>query len=114
MVETDGRIVGHTNWRLPVLTRAFEDDAVTTFEELTGTTTREFYANGQGVRYAQARYLCYYLQEQGLLRRFYREFRAGAAKDPSGYATLKKVLGHEDMEKFEKEWRRFVLALRYE
>ena len=112
--ETDGRIVGYTNWRLPVLKRAFEDDAVTTFEELTGTTTREFYADGQGVRYAQARYLCYYLQEQGLLRRFYREFRAGAAKDPSGYATLKKVLGREDMDEFEHEWRRFVLALRYE
>ena len=31
-------------------------------------------------QYAQARYLCYYLQEKGLLQKYYKEFVANQAK----------------------------------
>ena len=55
------------------------------------------------------------LQEQGLLVKFYQEFRGAAQDDPTGYATLCNVLGRkkEDMEAFQKEWTEYVLALRF-
>jgi hypothetical protein len=34
--------------------------------------------------YAQARYLCYYLQEKGLLIKFYQELAANVRRDPTG------------------------------
>ena len=36
------------------------------FKELTAMTSGEFYNEDRGTNYAQARYLCYYLQERGL------------------------------------------------
>jgi len=48
----------------------------------------EFYSDPHGTNYARARYLCYYLQEHDLLRKFYRRFRANVASDPTGYNTL--------------------------
>lgn len=73
-----------------------------------------FYEGDSGLHYAQARYLAYYLQEQGLLPAYYKAFRAAVATDPTGYATLQETLGRPDMERFEESWRRFVLALRFE
>lgn len=32
--------------------------------------------------------------------------------NPTGYATLKRVLGETDMEAFSKKWEKFVLELR--
>ena len=54
-----------------------------------------------------------YLQEKGLLRRYYKRFRAGRKEDPSGYATLVEVLGEDDMAAFRKRWEAWVLTLRY-
>jgi hypothetical protein len=53
------------------------------------------------------------LQEKGLLRKYYREFRADSAKDSSGYQTLKSVLGEDDMSAFQTRWEQFVLSLRF-
>ena len=74
----------------------------------------EFYGGGASYsqHYAQARYLCYYLQEKGLLVKFYHQFVAGAGHDPTGFATLKSVLGEKDMESFKRKWEKFVLGLR--
>ncbi len=111
MVE--GRIQGFTNWRLAGLQEAIEGRGLPTFETLCSTSSEEFYDDPNGTNYAQARYLCYYLQQRNLLRRFYREFRAGCDDDPCGYATLLRVLGAKDSAKFQEEWERFVLGLRF-
>jgi hypothetical protein len=111
--EVDGRIWGLTNWRLAGLQTAIREKRVPTFEKLTHTTSGEFYGEDRGVNYAQARYLCYYLQGKGLLQRFYRRFKAGGAADPSGCETLKAVLGEKDMGAFQKTWEEFVLGLRF-
>lgn len=39
-------------------------------------------------------------------------FVAAATEDPTGYATLKQVLGEKDMEAFRKKWEKFILGLR--
>jgi hypothetical protein len=111
--EEDGQIVGRTNWRLPGLQRAIRKKEVPSFEKLCSTDSNEFYEKDRGTNYAQARYLCYYLQEKGLLRRFYRRFHANCQQDPTGYATLQEVLGRKDMDAFQREWEAFVMRLRF-
>jgi hypothetical protein len=111
--ERDGHIIGHTNWRLRGLQRAIKAGAVPSFKELTSTTTNEFYGEDKGTNYAQARYLCYYLQEHGILTKYYHEFVANQKTDATGYNTLVKTLGEEDMEAFQKHWEAFVIGLTF-
>jgi hypothetical protein len=111
--ERKGRIIGRTNWRLEGLQKAIGKRRVPDFRSLLATTHREFYNDERGTNYAQARYLCYYLQEHDLLVKFYERFRADCRQDPSGHATLCAVLGRDDLEEFQKEWERYVLDLRF-
>ena len=111
--EKDGHIHGLTNWRLAGLQEAITAQTMPSIEKLVKTTTAEFYGKGSGVHYAEARYLCYYLQEKNLLAKFYRDFHAGAVSDPTGCGTLKKVLGHDDLSTFQKSWEAYVLKLRF-
>lgn len=110
--EVSGRIHGFTNWRLPGLQRAINEERVPSFQTLMEMDSRTFYNDATGVNYAQSRYLCYYLQEKGLLVKFYKEFAAKQPDDPSGFKTLQKVLGETDMEAFKKRWEKYVLGLR--
>ena len=111
--EREGHIVGYTNWRLSGLQRAISDGTVPSFKELTGTTDHEFYGEDRGTNYAQARYLCYYLQEHGKLTKFYRDFANNQKRDPTGYKTLVNTLGEDDMESFQRTWEKFVLRLTF-
>jgi hypothetical protein len=109
--DKGGHIVGLTNWRLAGLQKAIESKSVPPFKTLCGTTNSEFYNKDRGTNYAQARYLCYYLQEKGLLVKFYHDFLAGAKDDPTGYKTLQKALGESDMDVFQKKWEEYVMKL---
>jgi hypothetical protein len=111
--DNDGKIWGATNWRLADLQQNITDRELPTFKELCSTTNSEFYKSDRGNNYAQARYLCYYLQEHDLLGQFYQDFRAQVDDDPSGYQTLVAVLGDPDMAEFQAQWERYVLALRF-
>ncbi len=109
--EVDGRIHGFINWRLPGLQKAINAGIVPTFQRLTALDTRGFYDDDKGTNYAQARYLCYYLQQKGLLTKFYRRFQARQKTDPTGYQTLRETLGNIDMKVFKRKWERYVLSL---
>jgi hypothetical protein len=113
--EEDGQIHGYTNWRLPGLQKVIRKQRVPSFQTLCSTTGEEFYEKDKGTNYAQARYLCYYLQQQGLLQKFYRRFHANRQEDPTGYKTLQEVLGRKDkdMAEFQKQWEAYVLKLRF-
>ncbi len=112
--ERNGRIIGQTNWRLHGLQSAIRKNEVPSFESLCSTTTHEFYERDKGTNYSQARYLCYYLQERGLLQRYYRAFRKNSAEDPTGFKTLRTVLGEADMADFQKRWEAEILKLKFE
>jgi hypothetical protein len=112
--ERNGRIIGQTNWRLRGLQSAIKKGTVPSFQTLCSTTTREFYDRDKGTNYSQARYLCYYLQERGLLQKYYRRFRLNADQDPTGLESLKAVLDEQDMEAFKERWEAEVLTLRFE
>jgi hypothetical protein len=109
----NGRIVGLTNWRLAGLQRAIARDAVPSFGELCATTTHQFYRADPGTNYSQARYLCYYLQQHGLLRKFYHQFVDHHKEDPTGYQTLIATLAVDDMDQFKKDWQAYVMRLRF-
>jgi len=112
--EQDGHIHGYVNWRLPGLKQAIKDGWIRPFDELTSMDTRTFYSDSRGVNYAESRYLLYYLQEKGLLVKFYRKFLDDRKTDPTGYQSLVKTLGTEDMERFEQDWQKYVLGLQEE
>ena len=109
----DGHIYGYTNWRLRGLQNGLRMKIVPTFRSMTSMSNSEFYREDTGTNYAQARYLCYYLQEKSLLRKFYREFAAHAKTDPTGYKTLQRVLGERDMIAFQRKWEAFVMKLTF-
>ena len=44
--------------------------------------------------------------------KYYHQFVADAQRDPTGFETLKRVLGEKDMEAFRKKREKFVLGLR--
>jgi hypothetical protein len=111
--ERNGRIVGLTNWRLAGLQRAIRAKRLLTFRDLTKTSDDEFYDDDRGEHYAQARYLCYYLQQKGLLKDYVRTFMANRKEDPTGYEALKKTLAEEDMTAFQTRWEKFVLGLTF-
>jgi hypothetical protein len=110
--EVNGHIHGFTNWRLPGLQRAVKAGTVPTFQHLTSLETNGFYNDDRGTNYAQARYLCYYLQQQGLLTKFYRDFHDNQKSDPTGYKTLQKILNSPNMTTFQKDWSKYVLGLK--
>lgn len=108
--ERKGHIIGNVNWRLPNLKKEIRAKTLPKLSVLLSTTSDEFYG-AEYDAYAYARYLMYYLQEQGKLQDFYKTFLADK-KDLTGASALKKVLG-EDLETFEPKWRKWVLAIPY-
>jgi hypothetical protein len=111
--DEGGHIHGYPNWRLPGLQKAIREKRVPSFKALTSASSHAFYDEDRGTNYAQARYLLYYLQQRGLLVRYYQEFFAHRADDPTGYATLRRVLGEEDVEAWKPRWEAFVLGLSF-
>jgi hypothetical protein len=109
--EVDGHIHGYTNWRLPGLQSAIKANAVPSFEKLMSLDSRGFYHEDKGTNYGQSRYLCYYLQQRGLLIEFYRRFVGNQKRDPTGHETLRRLLGNRDLKAFKSEWEKHVLAL---
>jgi hypothetical protein len=108
-----GKIVGLTNWRLAGLQQAIRMGKLPTIQALCTTTSHQFRHEDPGTHYAQARYLCYFLQERGLLRRFYRQFVANQARDQGGFATLQQILKESDMNAFQKRWESWVMGLHF-
>jgi hypothetical protein len=111
--EIDGRIHGFTNWRLHGLKAAIKARTVPSFRTLMALDERGFYNYDQSVHYAQSRYLLYYLQQKGLLKKFYRDFYARRKTDPTGYQTLRRTLGNVDMRIFKRQWEKYVLSLEF-
>lgn len=109
----DGRLLGLTNWRLAGLQKAVKKKSVPSFQKLCATTTHHFYHTDKGTNYAQARYLCLYLQEKRRLVKYYHDFRKNCKADPTGYGTLQKILDVKDMKTWQDEWEKWVLKLRF-
>ena len=107
--EKGGRIWGYTNWRLAGLQTAIRERKLGSIPRLFGLDERDFYRDERANNYAQARYLCLYLQHQGVLREYYRHLRAGRESGPA----LQALLGFREWAPFQKKWEDWVLGLTY-
>jgi hypothetical protein len=90
--EQDGQIWGLPNWRLRRLRHWLDSDALPSFESLCSLSRNDFYGEHAARNYAQARYLCLYLQHHDKLPSLYRTMHANRATDPSGWQSLCNVL----------------------
>jgi hypothetical protein len=107
--EKDGHLRGRPNWRLPGLQQALKAKTAPDFTAVMAMTSDRFYTEANG--YSVARYLCYHLQERGLLIPFYRAFLANQADDKTGLASLIQVLGTDDLKPFRAEWEAATMKL---
>lgn len=109
----DKQILGYVNWRLPALQKAINGKYYTSLEMLTKTNYDEFYGDGSDVNYSQARYLCMYLQEQGLLKSYYKLFRDTYDSDNTGKTQLEKITG-KGIQSLDDDYVKWVMTLKYE
>jgi len=108
----DGKIMGLVNWRLPALQSAIRENKLRPLRDM--MTDDDFYSPDHvGINYAQARYLMLYLQEKSLLPRYYRDFRDHAKSDPNGVKTLGAIVGEQNFDQFERDWKNWVMGLRF-
>lgn len=105
-------IRGYTNWRLPDLQDAINDNSYTSLDVLIKTTDDEFYGNNSGINYAQARYLCQYLQDNNLLKSFYKTFRNNFFEDNTGKTFLEKIT-KSNIDELDIVYKKYVLGLKY-
>lgn len=108
--EDGGHLKGRVNWRLPALQNGLRAKVVPSLSALAKLSDAAFYADDSGVYYAQARYVCFWLQERGLLVRFVRRAIELQHEDPTGLRALEEVLGAEP-DSVRSEWEHFVLGL---
>lgn len=108
----NNEILGHTNWRLPELQDAIKDKSYTSLQTLINTNDDEFYGDNSSLNYAQARYLCQFLQEKKLLKKFYKTFRDNYEKDNTGKKFLEEItrMNLADLDYTYVEW---VKTLKY-
>lgn len=101
------QLVGLSNWRLNYLVHALHQRRLGSLEGLLGA--RRIRAEQQAIDYAQARYLCLYLQQRDLLPLFYRKLRANSATDPSGLHTLREVFSVAALDDVDREFRNWIV-----
>ena len=102
-------VEGLVNWRLAGLQQVARAGKLASLATL--IENPNFRGPGEGTNYAQARYFCLYLQQQGLLADFYRAFRQRQAVDPNGLETLGQVFAGLPIDELDRRFQRWVLAL---
>lgn len=108
--DRKGNVVGLVNWRLQGLKKALREERDATISRVIATDLPTFYGDDSGLNYAVARYLCLWLQEEGLLERYYKEFKSTSRTDPSGRAALEKIVGKK-VEELQPLWEKWVSSL---
>lgn len=106
-------ILGYVNWRLPALQDAIADKSYTSLDRLMKTNWDEFYGDRSDVNYSQARYLCMYLQEQEILKKYYKHFRDTYSEDNTGIKQIEYVTG-KSISELDNEYIAWVKTLKYE
>jgi hypothetical protein len=92
--------------RLPVLLDSIRRGELRTLESL--VQAADFDDSRQSVNYAQAQQFCWFLHQQGLLGRVYRQVRDNYPRDPSGEATVRRLLGHRSWAEIDARLRSFI------
>ena len=97
-------IEGVPNWRLRGLQHAIGQRRLRPLRAMIAEA--DFHGVLEGTNYAHARYFCLYMQQRGLLERFFHQFRAAHAHDPSGEATLARLFSPATWEELDLDFQR--------
>lgn len=103
-------IDGLPNWRLPLLVEAIRAKKLRSLESLIGEG--DFRDGPVGLNYAQARYFCMYMQQCGVLERFYHRYRASHKDDLLGLAAVKHVFPNHTWDQLDADFRRWAGEIR--
>jgi hypothetical protein len=106
----NNEIKGHVNWRLPALVKAINNNQYTSLNKLMRMDDNTFYVDESALNYSQARYFCMYLQDKGLLKKFYKKFRDNFEKDETGISFAEEILG-DKISNTDKDYKSWVLKL---
>jgi hypothetical protein len=107
---TRTRMVGVTNWRLPILQDALFKKRLRSLRDL--LTKNDFYSYQSGQNYAQARFFCQFMQQRRVLARLYRYFRGHAKVQSASVKAVEHVFGRS-LDRVEREFLAWVRRLRY-
>jgi hypothetical protein len=108
--DSDGPwIEGLVNWRLEGLQTVIRQGRLRSLIEL--VEELDFRGPLVGTNYAQARYFCMYLQQQGRLAEFFHDFRDHRAGDFAGSAAVIRALGGRSWEQLDRDFQSWVLTL---
>jgi tetratricopeptide (TPR) repeat protein len=102
----NGKAFGGINWRLPALKKAIANGTCWPVKDFI-TKSGVYFNKNLAFSYAMTRYIFYFMQEKGILRKWYAEYRKNFKNDVSGLKSLEKVYG-KNIKDFEKEWLEFV------
>jgi hypothetical protein len=105
-------IDGLENWRLPILQRAIQQKRLRSLEAL--IMADDFRMHDIGLNYAQARYLCLWLQRRGLLEEFFERWRANQSIDPLGGDALLSLFPGQTWGEIDREFQNWVAALAWQ
>ena len=107
--DRDGTLKPRHNHRLEVVQQAARQGRLIAWQSLMNLTHPQFMMQAH-LAYAQARYMLFYMHEQGLLKRFYDEYTAGAnyARDRAAVEAFQAVFG-KPIEEVERDWKRWLL-----
>lgn len=103
--DSSGRLLGETDWRLPLLQEAIRRRHLPPLGQLMAGETR---AADERLWYAHTRYFCLFLQYRNRLGPFYRELRRGR----SGSEALARLHPDASPAQIEGDFRAWVLQLR--
>ncbi len=103
----NGTLVGDFSWRILSIRRALAENTYTGVEELMNTNDDELYGRKSSFYYAESRYLLMMLQQRGLLKEYYKNFRDSFAKDKTGITQLEKITG-KSLAEIDKELLDFM------
>ncbi|MFH1422892.1 MAG: hypothetical protein ABIH42_09315 [Planctomycetota bacterium] len=107
----DNHLVGNLkSWRLKKYKETIGTENYISLEFIMKAPKEEFKTRKTPYMCAAARYVFCYLQEKGLLVRFYKEYITDFSKDSTGITTIERLTG-KTLNEFEKEWLEFVKAL---
>lgn len=107
--EDGSGIEGLVNWRLKGLKQAIEEERLAPLAELIEGS--DFRGEDVSLNYAQARYLCLYLQKKDLLVEFYSRFRGNFPHDPNGLTTLRELFSDDEWKNLDADYVSFVESL---
>ncbi len=110
-VFKNGNLIGEFSLRIIPLRRAISGDTYTGLQRLMVTNDNELYGKRTSFYYAQSRYLLMFLQEKGLLDKYYKLFRDTHEIDNTGISQLKEITG-KSMEELDDEYLTYIKSFK--